>query len=115
MADRPDFETPDHDLLIRMEQMILDMTKNLEKLTGNGRPGLCETRGQELVAIRERLSHVESAVSTDEIASLRKRVGAAEDFRAWTKGAIAATWTVVVAAAGAVGWLIDHVDRISKK
>ena len=81
MADRPDFETPDHDLLIRMEQMLLDMSKGLEKLTGNGRPGLCETRGKELVEIRERLSHMESAVSTVEIMSLRKRVGKMEDFR----------------------------------
>lgn len=112
--DRPDFDLTDHDLLIRMDQKIFDIGKSLEKLFGNGHAGLCETRGEELIQIRERLSRVESAISTDEIVSLRKRMGAAEDFRAWTKGAIAATWTVVVAAAGAIGWFIDHAGRIGK-
>jgi hypothetical protein len=87
MSTRPDFSSKsDRDLLVELLTSFYDFK---EHLAGNGNPGLCFQRGEELAAMTARISRLES-------------------FKAWVNGALAALGTVLTVALVAIGWLFQR-------
>jgi hypothetical protein len=87
MSSRPDFSSKsDRDLLVELLTSFYDFK---EHLAGNGNPGLCFQRGEELTAIRLRIASLES-------------------FKSWVNGAMAALGTVLTVALVAIGWLFQR-------
>ena len=106
MADRPDFTRMKPEVAI---PLIAEVCYDLrDYLKGNGQPGICQVRGQELVVLRERIAVVETNTGSQEIQKLRARMGIVQDFIAWLKGA---GWAIVAGLtllSAAIGGLIEH-------
>jgi hypothetical protein len=110
MADRPDFNHMRPEIAIPLiGEIVWDLKQYLQ---GNGQPGICAVRGQELVTLRERIAVVETDSGSAETEKLRTRMGRVEDYVAETRGSrrtIAVAMSilgVVVAALGVtVAWL----------
>ena len=84
MSIRHDFSSKsDRDRLVELLTSFYDLK---EHLAGNGNPGLCFQRGEELAAMTVRISRLES-------------------FKAWVNGALAALGTTLRVALVAIGWL----------
>ena len=76
----------DREVLVSLLTSLYDLKEHLE---GNGNPGLCFQRGEELTAIRMRLASVES-------------------FKSWVNGAMAALGTALTVALVSIGWLFHR-------
>ena len=84
---RPDFTSmTDRELLVSLLTSLYDLKEHLE---GNGNPGLCFQRGEELNAVRARIAVLES-------------------FKSWVNGAIAALGTALTVALVTIGWLLQR-------
>lgn len=85
--NRPDFKALSYrDLLVNLLTSHYDLKEHLK---GNGNPGLCFLRGEELNAVRSRIAGLES-------------------FKSWVNGAMAALGTTLTVALVAIGWLLQR-------